>query len=88
MFAMDETLDLDENVDAMTEALSEVRDGEVTTAVRNSAAADGTPIHEGDIIGIVSGVIEAVGSDVKSVCVEIINRMQAARGRHAHHSCW
>ncbi len=76
MFAMDETLDLDENVDAMTEALSEVRDGEVTTAVRNSAAADGTPIHEGDIIGIVSGVIEAVGSDVKSVCVEIINRMQ------------
>lgn len=76
MFATDETLDLDENVDAMTEALSEVRDGEVTTAVRNSAAADGTPIHEGDIIGIVSGVIEAVGSDVKSVCVEIINRMQ------------
>ena len=67
---------LDEVVETMTEAVSEVRDGEVTTAVRDSSASDGSPIHAGDVMGIISGSIDIVGSDVAQVTVDCINRMQ------------
>ncbi|WP_028264155.1 DAK2 domain-containing protein [Atopobium fossor] len=76
MFSVDPDASLTDNVEAMTEAIAAVRDGEVTTAVRDSAAADGTPIHNGDVLGIVQGVIEAVGNNVAEVTLDIINRMQ------------
>ncbi|MBE5077864.1 P-II family nitrogen regulator, partial [Anaerotignum lactatifermentans] len=68
---------VEEVVEAMAEAASEVRDGEVTTAVRDSQAADGSPIRSGDVMGIVSGSIDVVGSDVKDVTLECVRRMQA-----------
>ena len=76
MFAADPEGELDENVEAMNEAIACVRGGEVTTAVRDSQAADGSPIHDGDVMGIQDDSIEVVGSDVKDVCVELVNRMQ------------
>ena len=66
----------DKVVEAMTEALDDVRDGEVTRAVRDSSASDGTPIHDGDVMGIIQGSIDIVGSDVKQVTLDCINRMQ------------
>ena len=66
----------DEVVEAMTEALDDVRDGEVTRAVRDSSASDGTPIHDGDVMGIIQGSIDIVGSNVKQVTLDCINRMQ------------
>ncbi|MBQ9058030.1 MAG: DAK2 domain-containing protein [Atopobiaceae bacterium] len=77
MFAVDLEASLEENVELMNEAITLVRDGEVTQAVRDSAAADGSPIHEGDIMGIASGEIEVVGSAVDEVCIKLINKMQA-----------
>ena len=76
MFAADTEADLEANVDAMTEAISEIRDGEVTTAVRDSVAVDGTPIHAGDVMGIMGGAIRVVGSDVEQVTLDVIARMQ------------
>ena len=76
MFAVDPEASLEDNVAAMTEAISVVRDGEVTTAVRDSAAADGTPIHAGDVMGIQDGEITVVGSSVDEVTLELIGRMQ------------
>lgn len=76
MFVADAEGDLQSNVDEMTDAISQVRDGEVTTAVRDSAAADGTPILAGDVMGIQDGSIEVVGSDVEDVTLKVINRMQ------------
>ena len=76
MFVADPEASLSDNVEAMTEAISEVRDGEVTTAVRDSAAADGSPIHAGDVMGIVGGAIIAVGNSVEGVTLDIINKMQ------------
>ncbi len=76
MFVVDADVSLDENVEAMRDAISYVRDGEVTTAVRDSAAADGTPIHAGDVMGIQNGEIDVVGSDVAEVTIDLINRMQ------------
>ena len=77
MFAVDPDATLEENAEAMTDAISEVRGGEVTTAVRDSSAANGQPIHDGDIMGIEDDSIEIVGNDVKQVTVDLINKMQA-----------
>ena len=75
LFANMPDMPVEDVVEAMTEAKSEVRDGEVTRAVRDSQASDGTPIHDGDVMGIISGSIDIVGSDVKQVTVDCINRM-------------
>ena len=76
LFAVMPDAELDEVVEAMTEALEDVRDGEVTRAVRDSSASDGSPIHDGDVMGIIGGSIDIVGDDVKRVTVDCINRMQ------------
>ncbi len=68
--------DFDDVVETMTDAIAEVRDGEVTTAVRDSSASDGAPIHAGDVMGIIGGSIDVVGSDVLQVTLDCINRMQ------------
>jgi hypothetical protein len=76
MFAFDPALSLEANAAAMTEALSAVHDGEVTVAVRDSQAADGTPIATGDVIGIVDDKIRFVGSDVTEVAERMVCAMQ------------
>ena len=76
MFVVDPEGTLADNVEAMTEAIAGVRGGEVTTAVRDSQAADGTPIHDGDVMGIQDDSIEVVGSDVAQVTLELIAKMQ------------
>ena len=68
----------EENAQAMQDAITSVRDGEVTTAVRDSQAADGSPIHAGDVMGIEGDAITVVGSDVAAVTIELIDRMQRA----------
>ena len=76
MFVVDADGSLEDNVSEMSDAITGVRDGEVTTAVRDSQAADGSPIHAGDVMGIEGGAITVVGSDVAEVTVRLINRMQ------------
>ena len=76
MFVVDAEGSLEDNVESMTDAIADVRDGEITTAVRDSQAADGSPIHAGDVMGIEGGAITVVGSDVEDVTVRVINRMQ------------
>ena len=78
MFVVNPEGELADNVEEMTDAIAEVRDGEVTTAVRDSAAADGSPIHAGDVMGIEGGSISVVGSSIADVTIELIGRMQEA----------
>lgn len=75
LFAAMPDAGVDDVVEAMCDAYSEVRDGEVTRAVRDSSASDGSPIHSGDVMGIIAGSIDIVGSDVLQVTVDCINRM-------------
>ena len=75
LFAVLPDMSAEEAVEAMCEAREDVRDGEVTRAVRDSQASDGTPIHDGDVMGIICDSIDIVGSDVLQVTVECINRM-------------
>ena len=76
MFVVDPEGTLEDNVDAMTEAIADVRGGEVTTAVRDSQAADGSPIHAGDVMGIQDDSIDVVGSSVEQVTLDLIAKMQ------------
>ena len=76
LFAVLPDSELEEAVAAMVDAISEVRDGEVTRAVRDSQAADGSPIHDGDVMGIQDGSIDVVGDDVKKVTLDLIAKMQ------------
>ena len=78
MFAADLDASAEDNVEAMAAAIADVRDGEVTHAVRDSQAADGAPIHAGDVMGIEGDAITVVGSDVADVTLELIDRMQKA----------
>ncbi len=75
MFVVDLEASVEDNVAEMSDAIAYVRGGEVTCAVRDSAAADGTPIHDGDIMGIQDGSIDVVGSDVADVTCELIDKM-------------
>ncbi len=75
MFVVDPEGSVEDNVAEMSDAIACVRGGEVTRAVRDSAAADGTPIHDGDVMGIQDGSIDVVGSDVADVTCELIDKM-------------
>ena len=76
MFVVTDGESFENTVDNMTDAISDVRYGEVTTAVRDSAAADGTPIHNGDVMGIQGDSIDVVGFDVMQVTLDLIAKMQ------------
>ncbi|MBS5449837.1 MAG: DAK2 domain-containing protein [Coriobacteriia bacterium] len=80
LMEVDRDASLDANVEAMTGVLSGIHDGEVTTAVRNSSAADGTPIHAGDVIGLADGAIQVVGSDVLDVTGRLMKWMMGRFG--------
>ncbi|MBO4395205.1 MAG: DAK2 domain-containing protein [Eubacterium sp.] len=64
----------EDNETAMNEALSAIREGEVTYAVRDTSV-DGHDIKKGDIMGICGKKITAVGTDVIETTVELIKSM-------------
>ena len=75
MFGVLPGADLAENVESMTAAYADVVTGEVTWAIKDSHDAAGIPIRQGDVIGIASGAIEVVGSDVSDVVLELLGAM-------------
>lgn len=64
----------EENEGAMTEALAQVRSGQVTYAVRDTTI-DGKEIKSGDIMGLSGKTIEAVGTEVVQTTVELLEKM-------------
>ncbi|MBR5713073.1 MAG: DAK2 domain-containing protein [Lachnospiraceae bacterium] len=64
----------EENKDAMIEALSYVKSGQVTYAVRDTSF-EGHEIHESDIMGITDEGIKAVGADIDDTTLEMIDTM-------------
>ncbi|MCI8451977.1 MAG: DAK2 domain-containing protein [Eggerthellaceae bacterium] len=77
LFAVDQDASLETNVEEMTAAYGDVRTGEVTTAIKDSHDAAGNPIAEGDVIGICDGSIDAVGSSVPGVVMDLLAVMEA-----------
>ncbi len=77
MFAVDPDASAAENVEAMAEAASQVKTGEVTVAIKNSKDAHKNKIRKGDVIGIADGSIEAVGKTVDEVVLKLLAAMDA-----------
>jgi len=68
--------DLDANMAAMTEAMSAVRTGEVTRAVR-TATIGGLAVRSGQVIGLIDDVLTVAGADVPSVMLDLLAKMDA-----------
>ncbi|WP_192043499.1 DAK2 domain-containing protein [Paenibacillus lycopersici] len=62
------------NAQAMSEAVLQVRSGQVTNAVRNTSI-DGISIQEGDYIGILEKTIVTASPSLLETCKELIGRM-------------
>lgn len=71
MIAFDSTMTLEDNKNNMLEAVSNVKSGQVTYAVRDTSI-DGKAIHEGDIMGIGDKGLVSVGNDISNVTFDLI----------------
>ncbi|MBO4879049.1 MAG: DAK2 domain-containing protein [Clostridia bacterium] len=71
--------DVESNRDGMTDQLENVLSGSVTFAVRDTSF-EGKTIAMNDIIGLMEGKIEIVGSSVGEVTENLIDAMLAKRG--------
>ncbi len=65
----------EENEAAMTEAVQQIRSGQVTYAVRDTSI-DGKEIKQGDIMGLSDKTIEVVGGDVKETTLLLIDALK------------
>lgn len=77
LIACNPTGGLEENVRVMTDALADVRTGEVTTAIKDAKDAHGSPIKAGDVIGIADGSIEAVAQTVDDAVEALLEHLEA-----------
>ncbi|MCR4692242.1 MAG: DAK2 domain-containing protein, partial [Lachnospiraceae bacterium] len=68
-----------ENLDAMTEAMSLVSTGQVTYAVRDTSIDD-KEIHKDDIMGIGDKGLLAVGTSIEETTLDMIDEMMKQQG--------
>ena len=66
--------ELEENEEELKNAISSVKTGSVTYAVRDTEM-DGIEIKEGNMLGLIEGKIKEVGSDKFEVCEKVLSNM-------------
>lgn len=71
LMQLNRELDRETNLEAMSEALNNVKTGQVTFAVRDTQAGD-ISIKEGDIIGIGEKEIKFAGQDINEIAVKLV----------------
>ena len=76
LFAFDFSADLEQNANAMTHALNEVKTVEVTRAVR-ATTVEGLTIAEGDVIGLLNDRIVATSQSAQSALDSVLARIPA-----------
>ncbi|WP_353892154.1 DAK2 domain-containing protein [Proteinivorax hydrogeniformans] len=69
-----EGAELDEVFGQMQEAISDVKSGQITYAVRDSKYDD-LEINKGDILGIAEGEITVLGKGVKEITLELLEKI-------------
>ena len=74
MIGFEGEADVPSNEAAMKEAMSEIKSGQVTYAVRDTSI-DGKEIKTGDYMGIDDDGIKSVGTDITEVVKELIREM-------------
>lgn len=75
VLAFNPDADGQQNEQEMTEAISTVKTGQVTFAVRDSNF-DGLDIHKDDIMGMNEGKIEVLGASIQKVTLELVEKMR------------
>ena len=63
----------EENADGMGSAAARILTGEITRAVRDSTAPDGSPISEGDHLGLTRDGIKVVATDIADAAVGLLD---------------
>ncbi len=74
MLSYNPEADLNENHEAMSEAIEFVKTGQITYAVRDTQI-DGKTIEEGNFMGILEGSIESVHTDKMKTIFELLKQM-------------
>lgn len=74
LITFDPSVNGEENLAAMTEAMENVKTGQVTYAVRDTSY-ESLQISEGDIIGIDDSGIKTVNADLVSSTQELVNKL-------------
>jgi dihydroxyacetone kinase-like predicted kinase len=72
LLAFDPDGELDEVAAAMTEALAQVRTGELAAATR-SARVDGVDVVEGQVIGMIDGVLRSAADGMESALLGLLD---------------
>ena len=79
MIAYNSEADAETNLAAMTRAMSQVKTGLVTYAVRDSHVDD-LAIQQGDIMGMMEGRISVVGKDIADVTRKLLDALLKGNG--------
>ena len=74
LIAFDPTKKIEDNLEDMTDAMSCVKTGQVTYAVRDTSI-DGKEINAGDIMGLDDDGIQAVSTDLDQTTKELLAHM-------------
>ncbi|CCQ93644.1 conserved hypothetical protein [[Clostridium] ultunense Esp] len=74
LLTFDLELDIEENLQNMEDAISHVKTGQVTYAVRDTEIED-VKINKDDIIGISKGEIMSIGDDVEQVSFDLLKNI-------------
>jgi dihydroxyacetone kinase-like predicted kinase len=74
LLAFNPSLDAEENKKAMIEALSHVKTGQITYAVRDTNI-DGLAIETGDFMGIAEGTIKVKDKDMTQAAKDLLSDM-------------
>jgi hypothetical protein len=77
LLAFNYQADLDANAVLMSNAVDAIESAEITTAVR-SVQINGMQVQEGEVIGLVNGVLKVKGASPKEVSKETLEHMHAA----------
>lgn len=71
MFNLDPQDELEQVVEAMTEALQDVQCGELTTATR-SVEIDGVQVQEGQVIALLDGKLASAADNLETVLMDVL----------------
>lgn len=74
LLAFSDTVSVDENIENMKEAISTVKSGSLTTAIRDSKVGD-IEVSEGEYIGINEGDIVSHSFDMNEAIMDLLDKM-------------
>lgn len=79
LLALNTQADLETNVAVMSNAMTEVRTGEITTATR-SVVLNGVEVNSGQFIGLCDDELRVCGASVEEVARKLLQEMDASQG--------